>query len=289
MYSEFHAGGSKTFLGETVPEYADGNQTVSHALDIIFNHDNVAPFVSKILIQRLVTSNPGAGYVGRVSKAFSTGTYTLPDGSSVGTGDRGDLAATFAAILFDVGARGSYRFDDSNAGNATGKVRDPITRMVHYMRVSEVTDFWAPYAYVLSDMGALPFRSPSVFNFYRPGYIPSRSFTGDADLLAPEIQIFNGPNIISFLNLLGSLVRNTDSSDFYIPRFTELLSLADNAQELAEHMNLVYTAGRMSDEALQDMIDVIDSIPDVDDESKLERVRAATMLAVSSVEFTVSE
>ena len=289
MYSDFHSDGPKTFLGETVPEYADGNQTISHALDIIFNHENVAPFVSKILIQRLVTSNPGAGYVERVSQAFSTGTYILPDGSSVGSAERGDLAATFAAILFDVGARGDYRFEDSDAGNASGKLRDPITRMVHYMRVSEVTDFWANTAYALSDMGALPFRSPSVFNFYRHGYVPSRSFTGDADLIAPEIQIFDGPNIISFLNLMSAMVRRSDSSDFHIPRFTELLSLADNSRELAEHLSLVYTAGRMSDQALQEMIDVIESIPDTGDDSKLERVRAATMLSLSAVEFNVGQ
>ncbi|MDB3935585.1 DUF1800 domain-containing protein [Granulosicoccus sp.] len=290
MYSDFHSEGPKTFLGETVPEYADGNRTISDALDILFNHENVAPFISSILIQRMVTSNPGAGYVERVSEAFSSGTYTLPDGSSVGTGDRGDLAATFAAILFDVGARGDWRFEDSDAGNVSGKVRDPITRTVHYLRVSDSYDFWTYRAYTYSDIGALPFRSPSVFNFYRHDYIPTSNLaSGDADLIAPELQIYNGPRLVEYFNLMSSLVRHTDDSDSWIPRFTEELALADNPAALADHLNLVYTAGRMSDGVLQDMIDAIESISLERDNARLDRVRAATMLSISSIPFIVSQ
>ena len=290
MYDDYHSEGPKTFLGETVPAYSDGDRSVSDALDILFNHENVAPFISTILIQRLVTSNPGAGYVERVSGAFNSGTYTLPDGSSVGTGDRGDLAATFAAILFDVGARGDWRFEDSDAGNISGKVRDPITRTVHYHRVADVYDFWAYRAFTYSDIGALPFRSPSVFNFYSHDFIPTSNLaSGDADLIAPELQIYNGPRLIEYFNMMSSLVKNSEASDSWIPRYTEELPLADNPAALADHLNLVYTAGRMSDGVLQDMIDAIESISLERDNARLDRVRAATILSISSVPFIVSQ
>ena len=294
MHDEYHSEGTKVFLGSTIPEYADGNQTISDALDILFNHDNVAPFVSNILIQRLVTSNPGAGYVERVSEAFNTGLYTLPDRSSVGSGERGDLSAVFAAILFDVGARGDFRTEDSDAGNASGKVRDPITRLVHWMRVAEIEGFDAPHAYVFSKLGALPFRSPSVFNFYRPGFVASNAATGDAGLVAPELQILVGPTIVEFLNQVNALIpRTLANADYYLPQYTSMLEVADDSTALADRLNLVYTAGRMSDATLQDLKDVIESVTvsGTDEEQntdKLNRIYVGTLLSLSSVEFTIS-
>ena len=293
MHNEYHSEGTKTFLGKTVPEYADGNQTISDALDIIFEHDNVAPFVSNILIQRMVTSNPGAGYVERVANAFTTGLYMLPDGSSVGSGERGDLSAVFAAIILDIGARGEYRVKDSDAGNATGKVRDPVTRIVHWMRVSQVAGYDADSSYFLSSIGALPFRSPSVFNFYRPGYVASNSQTGDAGLVAPELQIFNGPNIIAFLNRMNAMItRNETAHDFYIPQYTELLAVADDSMMLANRLNLLYTAGRMSEGTLQDLANVIETVviagsDEEQDADRRNRVNVGTLLTVSSVEFNI--
>ena len=291
MHNEYHSEGTKTFLGKTVPAYTDGNQTISDALDIIFEHDNVAPFVSNILIQRMVTSNPGAGYVERVADAFTNGLYQLPDGTSVGSGERGDMSAVFAAIIFDIGARGNYRVEDSDAGVATGKVRDPITRLVHWMRVSQVIDYDADSSYFFGDIGALPFRSPSVFNFYRPGYVASNSQTGDAGLVAPELQIFNGPNIIAFLNRMNSMITRKESvQDFYIPQYTELLAIADDSALLADRLNLLYTAGRMSEGTLQDLTDVIETVvvsgsDEEQDEDRRNRVNVATLLSLSSVEF----
>ena len=103
------------------------------------------------------------------------------------------------------------------------------------------------------------------------------------------MQIYNGPRLIEFFNLMTSLVRHTDNSDSWIPRFTEELALADNPAALADHLNLVYTAGRMSDGVLQDMIDAIESISLERDNARLDRVRAATVLAVSSVPSIVSQ
>ena len=89
--------------------------------------------------------------------------------------------------------------------------------------------------------------------------------------------------------MMSSLVKNSEASDSWIPRFTEQLALADNPAALADHLNLVYTAGRMSDGVLQDMIDAIESISLERDNARLDRVRAATILSISSVPFIVSQ
>ena len=139
MHNEFHSEGAKTFLGQTVPEFDDGNRSISSALDIIFNHSNVAPFIASQLIQRFTTSDPSSGYVSRVATTFNDGTYILPDGSRVGNGERGHLVPVLAAVLFDQEARGSNRFNNNNFGRSWGKIREPIIRLMHWMRVAKVT------------------------------------------------------------------------------------------------------------------------------------------------------
>ena len=292
MHNEFHSEGPKTFLGHTIPEYEDGNQTISDALDIIFDHPNVAPFIAKALIQRMVTSNPGASYVTTVSNAFNAGTYTLPDGDTVGSGSRGDLMATVAAVLFSVNARTPARFTNTEFGRNFGRVRDPATRIVHWMRVSEVEGFDAAQSYFFNN-GVQPFRSPSVFNFYRPGFVASNTESGDKNLVAPELQIYGGPNFFAFFDAMRGLVSRTASNfDFYLPQYSYLLSLAEDADALTDYFNLVYTANRMAPATRQSIFDFLESVPvtgstSEQNEAKRTRVMLATLLSVSSVEFTV--
>lgn len=288
MHDEYHSEGTKTFLGTTIPEFSDGDNSISAALDVLFNHDNMPPFVSKILIQRLVTSNPSASYVERVANAFTNGTYQLPDGSSVGSGQRGDLVPVWAAILFAPEARGDYRFENTVAANQFGKLRDPIERFVHWMRVSDVRGFDMEIIARFGDVNILPFRSPSVFNFYRSGYVASNTSTGDAGLMAPELQIFNGPNIIGFLNTMRSFIsRSSESSEYFFPAYTAEIVLADNAQALVDHLNLVYTANQMTEQTQQDMIEAIESISITANDARARRVHVATMLTFAAVEFNV--
>ena len=90
VFEEDHSSKEKAFLGQSIAANTSARASISQALDIIFQHPNVAPFVSTQLIKRLVSSNPSPAYVGRVASALESGAYLLPDGESVGTRERGD-------------------------------------------------------------------------------------------------------------------------------------------------------------------------------------------------------
>jgi len=136
MDNDYHSPGEKTFLGSTVQDFGDGDKSIEAALDILVDHPNVAPFISKQLIQRLTTSNPSGDYVEHVATAFLQGSYTLPDGTQVGDGREGDLEATVAAILMYPGAIARFQGLDDDV--EYGKVQEPLLRFIHWARVSGV-------------------------------------------------------------------------------------------------------------------------------------------------------
>ena len=153
-----------SFLGATVPANTEGTAALKIALDTLFNHPNVGPFIGKQLIQRLVTSNPSPAYVERVADVFADN----------GAGVRGDMKSVFAAVLLDNEARSPAGLADPNFG----RLREPMLRLVQ----------WAPHLRrrprprapgrsatardPATTLGQSPLRSPSVFNFFRPGYVP---------------------------------------------------------------------------------------------------------------------
>lgn len=174
---------AKTFLGTTVPAGASQFDSVKAAVDAAFNNASTAPFVSKALIQQLVTSNPSAAYVGRVAAKFADN----------GSGVRGDMRAVIRAILTDSEARGAPR-----TGTSDGKVKEPILLMTSLMRaVGMTTD---GYAFVTQDSGlAQPvFRSPSVFNFYPPDY----PLPGNTALKSGPSKLMTTSNITRFHNFV---------------------------------------------------------------------------------------
>jgi uncharacterized protein (DUF1800 family) len=179
-YPEQHSPLAKKLLqypGVTKPNLPAGQspqQDLADALDNIFNHPNVGPFIAKQLIQKLVTSNPSPGYVARVTAKFNND----------GTGKRGNLAAVVKAILLDAEAR------PASVSAATGKVKEPLLRL---------TQLWRAYGaqaangqYRIGNINAVfgqgPLQSPSVFNFFSPFYAPPGEIA-DQGLVAPELQI----------------------------------------------------------------------------------------------------
>ncbi len=183
MFESQHSPLEKSFLGATIPAGTNGIESITQALDIIFDHPNVPPFVSRQLIQRFVTSHPSPAYIERVATAFAAGSYTLPDGMVVGDGRRGDLQATLSAILFDDDARDMASLSD----DTFGKVREPIIRFANWARaynVSTVTPEFMPLLWNTGSpnlLGQQPYGAPSVFNFYRPGYVAPGTLTGARD------------------------------------------------------------------------------------------------------------
>jgi uncharacterized protein (DUF1800 family) len=162
-WNAYHDFGAKTLLRSTaVPANLTPEADLDRAMDALFNHPNVGPFIGKRLIQRLVTSNPSPGYVSRVAAVFNNN----------GSGVRGDLWAVVRAILLDGEARTGYLSNPQQFG----KLREPILRLTHLWRAFGATPnendvnpgYWYPFP--SDDLGQAPLRSPSVFNFFRPGF-----------------------------------------------------------------------------------------------------------------------
>lgn len=282
MTEDQHSPFSKSFLGETVPAGLPGDQSISMALDILFEHPNLAPFVCKQLIQRMTTSNPSPAYVRRVVQAFETGLYTLPDGQVVGTGTRGDLAPVWSAILLDSDAIDDKRLED----NTFGKIREPIVRFVHWARYASVTstdveseNFLRLGATSLT-LAQTPFRSSSVFNFYRPGFIPGGTNVGNAGLVAPEMQITHTATAISHANFMAEFVFRP-SSERWGGDYVTPLATSGDTEAVINHLDLVLTAGRMSDAMRERVRETYESVEPSDG------IRLATQLVLMSPEFIV--
>src|SRR5690606_5496615 len=176
----------------------------------LFNHPNVGPFISKQLIQRLVTSNPTEVYVERVASVFNDN----------GNGERGDLGAVIKAILLDDEARNGH----AQMPDTFGKVKEPVLKLSAYWRafkaqgtrVEETTGIIGQnrLRYRGSDrtFGQRPYGSFSVFNFYRPDYQPT-GVIQQAGLYAPELQIHTESQIISSINAIGGTIYWRDTQN----------------------------------------------------------------------------
>ncbi len=249
-YPAYHSTLQKTFLGVTVAASTNSNPPgdLKIALDTIFNHPNVGPFIGKQLIQRLVTSNPSPAYVSRVAGVFNNN----------GKGVRGDMAAVIAAILLDPEARNDGVGSDPGLGPTFGKLREPVVRMANWARAfgaNSSSGWWsigdtsAPTA-----MNQITLDAPSVFNFWSPTYIPPPATAlGHAGLFAPEFQAVNAVSTAGYLNvMLRTAYRGagTNNNQTGIPdvstTYPTLTPLAANPSALANKVSLMLLYGQMS-------------------------------------------
>ena len=238
--TDFHSISAKTFLGVTIPAQtlatADTQGDLKTVLDTLFNHPNVGPFVGKQLIQRLVTSNPSPAYVGRVTAAFNDN----------GAGKRGDMKAVWKAILLDPEAR------TVSTSTSAGKVREPVVRLGNFMRAFNAKSTSGRFTGIgntddpATRLNQTPMLAPTVFNFYRPGYVPSSKPIADAGLVAPEFQIVHDVSVAGYMNYMRSLVTVDTSRDIQ-QDYTAELALAATPADLVERMNLLLFYGQMPD------------------------------------------
>ena len=196
-YPQYHSTEAKAFLGKTIPAQTspDPAGDLKIAFDTLAAHPNTAPFISRQLIQRLVTSNPSPTYVRDVAAVFANN----------GSGVRGDLKAVVKAILMHPEAR--------LQSSAEGKVREPVLRLSAYLRAfphkSDTGSFKVGNTdSVATSLGQTPLRSPSVFNFYRPGYVPPGTVTAAAGLVAPEMQLVNETSVSGWVNYMRDNLSN---------------------------------------------------------------------------------
>jgi uncharacterized protein (DUF1800 family) len=182
-----------------------GNADLAAALDHLANHPNIAPFICRQLIQRLVTSNPSPAYVGRISAVFADN----------GSGVRGDLRAVIRALLLDPEARAYEQTLDP----VHGLVREPYTRYVAFARAFSAAPAdpassggrYRGFGGLDADLLQRPLSAPSVFNFYSPFYRPP-GLLDQAQLVAPELQIVNSVTAITGPNRFSSALSVTNTT-----------------------------------------------------------------------------
>lgn len=239
-YNQYHSTSEKRFLGTVIPAgTANADADLRIALDTLFNHRNVGPFIGKQLIQRMVTSNPSPAYVGRVAAAFNNN----------GSGVRGDMKAVWRAVLLDPEARA-----DNSASTSFGKVREPILRLSHLLRAFKARSVSGDFTGLdntdnsSGSLGQTAMRSPSVFNFYRPGYMPPNSAAATAGLVAPELALANEVSVAGYLNYIRGTwlnANNNASRDIQLD-FSAEMALADNPNALVDRLNLLLMSGQMT-------------------------------------------
>ncbi len=297
FFPEHHETGQKQFLGTTIPAGTSGEASISMALDALIMHPNTPPFIARQLIQRFTTSHPSAGYIRRVATAFAQGTFTLPDGSTVGEGRRGDLTATIAAILFDDDA-----LAEPGANPQSGKLREPVLRFTHWARAFDAKALTVRHLSGLwntGDSDALsqsPFRSPSVFNFYRPGYVAPGTETGEAGLTVPELQLVSASSVPGYINFMRGFVfadaqsnSDPDIASSFAPDYSNEVAFADTPDALVGRLNRVLAAGRLRPATVERIAAFIKTLPQGDAQQGDARLRVmhAVLMVMTSPEYTV--
>ena len=279
MYDAHHSQEEKRLLnGTIVPAGQSGMADIDAAIDNLFNHPNVGPFIGKQLIQRLVKSNPSPAYVSRVTAAFN-GETGAP---------RGDMQAFISAILLDPEAQVPPTESAANAG----RLREPFVRLVRLKRSFNATTSDRNYAALGLDVFPLirqyVMYSPSVFNFFQPNYAPNGEIK-DAGLLAPEFQITNASTIVEIKNLIDSWLEagRFEEQTGYLPNdevnFTTELALADDTEALLTHLDTVMTYGTLSENTRSVVRKAINN-----ETEALEKVRIAVYLIAVSPDFAVA-
>ena len=293
-----HSTLAATFLGTTIPANTDGTTALKIALDTLFNHPNVGPFFGKQMIQRLVTSNPSPAYVARVAKAFNDN----------GKGVRGDLLALFGAVLLDDEARSPAGLSQSGFG----KLREPMVRLVQWGRTFGLTS--ARGSWKIGDLsspatqlGQSPLRPPSVFNFFRPGYVPPSTALSASATPAPEFQLVNESSVGGYLNYLQGILRDgifvnapdlpnnasnsNNGRDITVP-YTAELALVLDAAALVRRLNLLLCAGQLSAGNQALIVAALNATAlnaTSTDNAKRDRVAAAVLLVMAASDYLIQK
>jgi uncharacterized protein (DUF1800 family) len=295
-YPRYHSTSAKSFLGQTLPAQSSPSPSASlkFALDVLAQHPNVGPFIGKQLIQRLVTSNPSPAYVQRVAQAFKA--------------SNGSLRAMVNAILLDPEARDVTQ---AMSNLHFGKVREPVLRLSAALRALDARSDTGDYlvgqtsetAFALSQA---PLFSPSVFNFFRPGYAPPKSSTSDNGLVAPELQITDEISVAGYTNYMRKMlvsgigqagyfgdgingVMRGDVRPGYVEQPNhEWRQLAETPTALVNAIDQRFLYGTMSATLKQDLIDVATDIRDPNAAVRQnQRLWLTLLITLASPEFLV--
>ena len=266
--------------GTAIANYA--SNSMDQALDNIFNHPNVGPFVGKILIQHLVTSDPTPAYVERVASVFNDN----------GLGVRGDLKAVVRAILLDPEARGDEKTDPN-----FGKLREPVQLATNFLRQFNVrsangvsqSDGYFIGRGEFTGMGQIPFQSPTVFNFYPPTYV----VPGTA-MLGPEFAILTTGTSIQRSNFMNRFiftavpvpvsVNSPSGTSVDFSDLQELAAADSTGNQLVDELDRRMLHSTMSSTMKATILPAVTSVSSTD---TLGRVRQAIYLIATSSQYQV--
>ncbi len=275
-----HEQGPKYLLNNfTVPAGQSGMEDIEDAIDNLFNHSNVGPFIGYRLIQFLVKSNPTPAYVNRVAVAFNNN----------GQGVRGDLQAVVRAILTDPEARNCEWIDDIK----TGKLREPILRLAQIYKAFKISNEserywhrgdWSEYKFTKQSFQ----NAPTVFNFFSPSYVHS-GVINDNNMVSPEFQILDANTSIGYINLTqsttqtayfnggnimsvrGTIINNVENYNYGFNEgpddeihynFTEEINILDNEgfEGLMEHLDMLLCHGQMEESSKSIIINTVSEL-----------------------------
>jgi uncharacterized protein (DUF1800 family) len=285
-YPNHHSTAQKDFLGVTIPSSTSPDATgdLKIALDTLFNHPNLPAFFSKQMIQHLVTSNPSPAYVGRVAAIFKDN----------GSGVRGDINAVIAAVLLDTEARDAAA---ASSNPQAGKVREALIRYTKWARAFTAQSRNGGYYIGSAEdpiwaLGQMPMRSPTVFNWFSPGYTPPGTSIGQAGLLAPEMQMTNVTTVVGYLNFMQFAIGSDakDGSDLFASYGAEM-GVASSPDDLADRVNLLLMEGQMDSTLHSEIVGAVSAIPIPNgnqgaiNSALLKRVQTAIYLTMASPAF----
>lgn len=254
--------------GGLLPAGQTAAQDLKGAIDNVFNHPNVAPFVCRELIQHLVTSNPSPAYIERVASVFNDN----------GSGVRGDMKSVLTAILMDPEAR---RGDDpATAVGTDGHLQEPILFITGLMRAFNATSDGSNLSYYSSGMGQNPLYAPSVFNFYSPYYvIPGTTSFG------PEFQLLTTATSLNRVNWVNTLVFGSMGSGNKLD-FSSYATQASNPSALVDSLNGLMMHGAMSSDMKNSIVTALQSVPP-GNKQLMQEAQIAIYLVASSSQYQV--
>lgn len=277
-------------------------ENLAAALDNLFQHPNVGPFLARRLIQRLITSNPSPAYVARVAAAFAD------DNGDAAGGIRGSLAAMARAIVLDPEAREPTTAACSGPqAGCVGKLREPLLRLTQLYRAlqgspTHPAGYWTE-AYTSYFSGQAALASPSVFNFYHPDYALPGADIADRGLVSPEFQITIDTFITRMSDELGGRIGwqwagnpGLPSEGHWRPNVISLereMAIADDPEALIDRLALLFTAGQLSPAVRQLLVEHVANEPFYDWRSDTEtrriRVQDALWLLLVSPDYVVEK
>ena len=297
IYEQQHESGEKIMIdGSVIPAGQSGMQDVNDAIDVLFNHPNVGPFIALRLIQQMVKSNPSPAYINRVATAFNNN----------GHGERGDMKAVFKAILTDPESRDCTWNDHPK----TGKLRQPLERLANLCRAFDVDTpsgrIWMSDANTFFNIMEQTFMgAPSVFNFFSPFYAED-NYVAPNDMVSPEFQILHSVTAVHYLNLMEDALtdkpfRNFTRVNTNNPRlannnqdapfldFSDEIALldAEGVSALLDRLNLIMCHGELSDGSKAIIEDAITQYINEGGFDSEAAVKTALYFIVASADFTI--